>query len=79
MAVDDKIVDRPAQAVTSEIADIDRDREITVALIEAASAWAGVDAEPHKEEELKEIEAAARSFLLAWFKRKTPGLELPKF
>lgn len=62
-------------AVPPALAEIDRDREITCALIgEAGNIICHHD---NEDSVSREIVADAKAFMSAWFKRKTPTLGMP--
>ncbi len=58
--------------ISPEVAEIDREREISVALISAASDWAGVESPPHLDDELAPIRKAAQDYLMGWWKAVPP-------
>lgn len=58
-----------------EVAEIERDRDITVALIAAAETISGAQDQKPDEQDIRD---EARAFLKAWMERKRPGLGLPR-
>jgi hypothetical protein len=71
-------VDRQTGGITPEIAEIDREREITVACLHAATeVVTSLDPEKLEGDDLT-LFKDARGFLQAWWARKKPVLEMPK-
>jgi hypothetical protein len=77
---DERVVIQPV--VTPEVAEIDRDREITRALIESAAQvvaqWIATDPKERADED-QPVFDESRAFLKSWYTRKQPTLDgVPK-